>query len=273
MWYDTWLDTFRGGLETVRVHLPSIGVAVLLVLLGWVLARLGRRAGRSLVRRLLDRAASTSASLGRAVDGSGARATAPAIVGWFAFWLILLVFVAAAVETLGLPVMTDLLGRLATYAPNILAAGLVMLAGVITARIVRSAVLRAAEAGGIGQAPAVAAAAEGIVLLLAGVIALEQLGIDGRVLELTVAVVVGSLLAAVALAFGLGARSSVANLIAARYVARMVHVGQRVVIDENQGTVVELTPTAVVLDTGSSRVVVPAQRFHDTTTVILPEEN
>jgi small-conductance mechanosensitive channel len=271
MWYDTWRETISGGLNAVRDHLPAIGAAALLVFTGWVLALLSRRWSRRVSKRLLDRLGATSASINHAVESSGARVDIPGVVGGFVFWLVLLVFMAAAVETLGLPVMTDLLGKLVAYAPNLLAAILISLAGVIAARAARSAALRAAEAGGIAQARGIATIAEVVVIVLVVVIALEQLGVNGRVLELTVAITAGSALAAVALAFGLGARASVANLIASHYVARMVTVGQDLIIDDIRGTVIELTPTTVILKTDVGRVVVPAQRFHDTGTVTLIE--
>ena len=272
MWYDTWLETAMGGLGTVRGHLPTIGAAILLVLVGWGLAILSRRWSRRLTERLLDRLGATSSSIGKAVEGSGARGSTPGIVAGFVFWLVILAFLAAAVETLGLPVMTDLLGRIAAYGPNLLAAILIVLGGLIAARIVRSAAMRAAEAGGVTQARGVATAAEIVVIALVVVIALEQLGVNGRVLELTIAVTVGSALAAVALAFGLGARTSVANLIAAHYVTRLLTVGQSVEIDDNRGTVIQLTPTTVVLKTSEGRVVVPAQRFQETSTMIVLDE-
>jgi hypothetical protein len=272
MWYDTWLETTTAGLDAVGDHLPTIGAAVLLVLTGWVLALLSRRWSRKLTERLLDRLGATNASINRAVESSGVRLNTPGVVGGFVFWLVLLVFLAAAVETLGLPVMTDLLGKLVACAPNLLAAILISLAGIIAARAVRSAALRAAEAGGIAQARGISTVAEIVIIVLVVVIALEQLGVNGRVLELTVAITVGSALAAVALAFGLGARASVANLIAAHYVARMVTVGQDLMIDDIRGPVIELTPTTVVLKTDLRRVVVPAQRFHDTGSVTLVEE-
>jgi len=269
MWYDTWLETVIGGMGTVRDHLPTIGAAVLLVFTGWVLAVLSRRWSRRLSERLLDRLGATSSSIGRAVENSETRLNTPEIVARFVFWMVLLVFLAAAVETLGLPVMTDLLGRLVAYAPNFLVAVLMILGGLIAARIVRTAALRAAEAGAIAQARGIATVAEILVIVLVVVIALEQLGVNGRVLELTVAITIGSALAAAALAFGLGARASVANLIAAHYVARTLTVGQDLMIDDIRGTVIQLTPTAVVLKTDQGRVVVPAQRFHDTGTVVL----
>jgi len=272
MWYDAWLEAVFEAVEALRSHLPTIAAAVLLVLVGWVLAMLIRRWGRRLTERLFDRLSAASTPIGKAVEGSRARGNTPAIVGGFVFWIVLLVFLAAAVETLGLPVMTDLLGRLAAYAPNVLAAALIFLSGLVAARVIRSAVMRAAAAGGVSQAKGVATAAEITVIVLVLVIALEQLGVNARVLELTVAVTVGSGLAAVALAFGLGARTSVSNMIAARDVARRLSVGQRVLVDGITGTVIELTSTAVILKTAEGRAIVPARRFNESSTVILHEE-
>ena len=271
MWSDTWLETIHGVLDAVKGNLPTIGAATLLLLAGWLLALLSRRWSRKLTERLLERLGASSSFFSKAVEGGAAQLNTPRIVAGFVFWLVLLVFAAAAVETLGLPVMTDLLSRVVAYAPNFLAAILIMLGGLIGARIVRGASLRAAEAGGIAHARGIATVAEIVVIVLVAVIALEQLGVNGRVLELTVALTAGSSLAAVALAFGLGARASVANLIGAHYAARILMIGQELMIDDTRGTVIELTPTAVVLETDQGRVVVPAQRFHDANAVTLFE--
>ena len=268
MSYDVWLEALSAASETVRSHLPALAAAALLVLAGWLLALVGRRWARALSERLLVRLGTSTSAIGKAVESSAARGVTPRVIAGFVYWLIFLGFLAAAVEVLGLPVMTDLLGRLAAYAPNILAAILIALGGLITARVVRSAALRALEASGIAQALGIATIAEGLVVVLASVIALEQLGVNGRVLELMVAVTVGSGLAAVALSFGLGARSLVANLVAAHFVGRLVQVGQSLSINDVEGTVIELTPTAVVVKTAKGRVVVPAQHFQESCSVI-----
>ncbi len=80
---------------------------------------------------------------------------------------------------------------------------------------------------------------------------------------------VGSVLAAGGLAFALGARSAVANIVAARYVNQLCRPGQEVRIDEIRGTVVELTSTAVVIEMAEGRVIVPAARFHESSPVLI----
>jgi small-conductance mechanosensitive channel len=272
MWYGAILDALRDTLDTVREHLPAVAGALLLLLIGWGISWILGRIVRGFTERLLVRL-ERGGAVGDAIESSGGRTAAPKLIGGITFWIVLLLFVVAAVEVLGLPVMTDLLGRVAAYLPNLLVAAVIALGGVAGARIARAAVSRAAETAGLAQAGIIANAVHAVVLVMVMVIAVEQLGVRGRVFELTLAVTVGSTLAAAALAFGLGARASVANIIAARYVAQFCRVGQAVRIDDVEGTVVQLTPTAVVVETPEGRAVVPAGRFHETSSVLLAGES
>lgn len=271
MWYSAVFDTFRDIVEKVREHLPAVAFAALLLVLGWGVGRILARVARGFTERLLARLEGTAA-VGDAIESSGARTVGPRLVGGLVFWLVLTLFAVAAVEVLGLPIMTDLLGRVVSYLPNLIAALVIVLGGMVGARVARTAVVRAGAAAGIAQAGAIGSAVHAVILVMVLVIALEQLGVNGHVLELTLAVTVGSTLAAAALAFGLGARTSVANIIAARYVTDLYRVGQAIRIDEVEGTVVEHTPTAVIVETSEGRVVVPAGRFHETRCVLLSEE-
>lgn len=265
-------ESVRAGLASLQAYLPTLLTALALILAGWVLALLARRWSRTLAERLLAKLGGTSRAVGRAVEGSAAASGTPRLISVFVFWLTLLVFVAAAVETLGLPVMTDLLGRLAAYLPQVFAASLIVIGGLVLGRVVRAALQRTAETVGITQARALATIGESVVFVLAAVIALEQLGVNGRVLELTVAVIVGSALAAVALAFGLGARTSVSNLIASHYAMRALRIGQQLSIDGTRGTVIELNATSIVLETHEGRVLVPSRTFQERATLIVREE-
>jgi small-conductance mechanosensitive channel len=256
---------------SVRAALPTAGLALLLVVLGTVVALVVRWWVRRLAERLLDRLGSPSTVVGRAVDGAGLRFNTPGLIAAFAFWIVILGFVAAAVEVFGLPVVTDLLRQILVYAPRLLAALLLAVGGLIAARLVRAATLRAAESMGIAQARGLAAASEAMVIVLMSVIVLEQLGVNGRVLELVVAIVAASVLIAGSLAFALGARDVVTNMIASHYVSRFVRVGQDIEVDGVRGTVIEVTSVSVVVRTGSGTAVVPARCLLGTTPVLFPD--
>jgi hypothetical protein len=264
-----WLDTWESALAAIPAHLPVIFGALLLVVIGWIVARFLAFLGRTLSERAFHRLP-PGQTLANALDASGVRAVAPKLIGSFVFWLAFLLFVVAAMEVLGLPILTDLIGRLAAYLPNIIAAVTLIVVGFAAGRIARGAVAKGALLMHLEpQAAALAGIANAMILTVAGVMALEQLGIQGRVLELVLAVTLGSVLAAAGLAFALGARTAVANIVAARYVAQVCHVGQEIEIDGIRGSVVQLTSTAVIVESGEGRVIIPAARFHEGCPVLL----
>lgn len=266
MSFTNWLDVV---LAEIPEHSPAIIGAVLLLVVGLGIAKVLSVVFRSLAERVLSRLTMGQA-LASAFDTSGARAIAPRVVGSFTFWITLILFGVAAVEILGLPILTDLLGRLAAYLPNLVAAAALVIGGLAVARLARSAVSKATIVMRLEQqAEALAGLSYALVITIAVVMALEQLGLQGRVLELILAVTVGSVLAAGGLAFALGARSAVANIIAARYVTQLCRPGQEIRIDDIRGTVVDLTSTAVVIETTEGRVIVPAARFHESSPVLI----
>ncbi len=261
-----WLDAI---LHAVPEHIPAIVGALVLVAIGWVVAKLLAVVGKRLSGRLLNRL-----PLGpEQDDASGARgalSVLPAVIGSFVFWVVLILVVVAAVEILGLPILTDLFSRLAVYLPNIIAAVALVVGGFAVARIARGLVARGATVMRLeAQAEVLAGTAHALILAIAGVMALEQLGIQGRILELVLAVTLGSILAAGGLAFALGARSAVANIVAARYVAQVCRVGQEIEIEGIRGSIVQMTSTAVIVESKEGRVMVPAARFHDSLAVLL----
>lgn len=266
MSFKNWLDAV---VTAVPEHAPAVLGALLLLVVGWGVAKILSIILRTLSERLFSRLA-VGTAFSSALDASGARTIAPRVIASFVFWLTLVIFGMAAVEILGLPILTDLLGRLAAYLPNIVAAAALIIGGFAVARLARGAVSKATVMIRFEQqAEALAGLSYALVITIALVMALEQLGIQGRVLELILAVTVGSVLAAGGLAFALGAKSAVANIVAARYVTQLCRPGQEVRIDEIRGTVVELTSTAVVIETAEGKVIVPAARFHDGSPVLI----
>jgi len=98
---------------------------------------------------------------------------------------------------------------------------------------------------------------------LAATVAIDQLGIEITFLVVVAAIVLGATLGAVGLAFGLGARESVSNLLACHYLAKWYRVGHVVRVGEHEGRIVEILPSAVVLQTGDGRLYLPARQFAD----------
>lgn len=265
-----WLAGFRNAAENIGTFLPAILGAAILVLAGWLLGRflawLARRGAHGTIKRLGGRP-----ELRGALESSGAAAQVPGVMAGFVFWVVFVFFIAAAMETLGLPVVTASLSRIAYYLPNVLAALVILFVGVITGKLLGSAVTRATSSTGMALGPMIGATVRGTVILVAAVVAIEQVGIKADLLVIIVAVVVGSVLAGAGLAFGLGARTAVSNIIASHYVAQAYRVGQTVRVAGVEGRIVETTPTAIFVAAPEGRVMIPAKSFSEHTSVLVTD--
>ena len=118
-------------------------------------------------------------------------------------WLFTILFALNAADT---PASAGLVMRFVDYIPNIIAAGLVLLLGVVVSRVIsRSALLAAVNAQWPG-ARLIAGGVRVLVMTLAVVIALEQLHIGSLPLLVAFAIVFAGIVFALAIAFGLGGR-------------------------------------------------------------------
>jgi len=118
-------------------------------------------------------------------------------------WLFTVLFALNATDT---PASVEMVRRFVDYIPNLIAAGLVLLLGVVVSRMAsRSALLAAVNA----QWPAARLIAGGVrvlVMTLAVVIALEQLHIGSLPLLVAFAIVLAGNVFPLSIAFGLGPR-------------------------------------------------------------------
>jgi small-conductance mechanosensitive channel len=265
-----WLSALDNLTQTLRGLLPNVLAATALILFGLLLARLFGSWSRRLTAGALERLARSNTVQG-ALERTNMSSTIPKVVAAFVFWLVFLFFTATALEALGLPVVTDSLGRFVYYLPNVLAAALIVAAGMVVATVARGLTTTTAASAGVAFASALGRLAHGVILAIAIVIALDELGIDSGALIITLAVTSGSVLAGLGLAFGLGAHTSVSNIIASHYLAQAYTIGQTVKIGDVEGQVAERTPTALVIVTEAGRVMVPAKKFAEESSTLVGE--
>ena len=273
--YQSWTQALNQAMQLLvqktSGHVPNILGAIALLIGGWILARILRFACVRLIGGLdglLRRH-----GMERLLIRIGLARPASELIGSILYWLVLLVFFTAATEILGLPVVATWLGGVSTYLPRILVAILMLLGGFLAGSLARDAVASAAAAAGIAYSVLLGRVVYAAIVLVAVVTGIDQIGIESRFLTMTIAIVIGSLVGAAALAFGLGARTAVSNIIASHYLRQIYREGHTVRIGEAQGKISEITNTVVILENSNERLVVPAKEFSEKTSVLLRRES
>jgi hypothetical protein len=255
--------TATATVERLLAHLPNLLGALALLLLGWVLARLLRmvtRRGLTLLDSLIAR------RTGQAHWRIGHSAP---LVGTVVYWAVVLLFVTAATQTLGLQTFTDWLTQLLDYLPTLAAGLLIVAAGYVLSGFVAELVRATATGLAAPQRDALARMAQGTTLLMALLVGADQIGLKVTWIAIFAALLVASLIGGVTIAVSLGARSYVSNLIGAHYLRQAFCLGQHVRVAGHEGHIVDVTATSLVLETDSGRVVLPGHIFHDEAIVLI----
>jgi len=196
---ESWYDLVDGFVE----YAPRILVALLLIVVGMLLARFISKWFAKFVDVLENSAPvkKTTKSIGiRKLDIDG-------IVRIFTYWAILLVFFSAAVDVLGLRVLTDTFNALIGFVPSILAAALIAALSFVAASALYDVVLESAKKTGIKAYNFLAVATRIVVLVFGLTLAAAQLGLDLAVITNNITVVVAGIMLAFGIAFGLGGKN------------------------------------------------------------------
>ena len=136
------------------------------------------------------------------------------LVGTICYWLSLLVTFVVALNAVGLTVAADLLQKVVLFIPNIIAAVFILIVGMFAAVLVRNLVKVSAGNADITQANLMGNIAEVVVMVFTAAIALEQLQIGVRIIDLTISIILGAFGLGFALAFGLGCKDIVGKSVA-----------------------------------------------------------
>ena len=250
---------------------PAILEAMLYLVLGILLARLIRK----LVSRLLDNVdrivpyGAVKTHVKQFIQGHHVST----LLGGIAYWTVMVVVLAVVADTLGLVAASVWLEALAGYLPRLMGAVAIVIVGFIGSIVAREVIEMAAGSIGLDPGENLLRFVRFLIVAVAFLLAAGQLGVDVSIISGLLMVIAGGVLLSAALAFGLGARASVSNILASHYLRKSFSEGEYVEIAGHRGRIIQVTATAVVLESDEGRVVVPAGIFNEQITVSGQKQN
>ena len=210
---DVYLEPARAFLLEALALLPKAMVALLVVLAGWVLAKLVRFAVARALRAMNFHVVTERAGLDGFLRDGGVQSGTTGIMAQLFYWLVLLASLVAAFNYLGLIYLTDLLGRVVLFVPRIMIAFLILAFGAYFARFIGNAVAAYGRHIHIQDAGLLGRLAQYAILTFVVLIALDQMNIGGDIVRQSFLIVLAGIVFALALAFGLGGREWAAELL------------------------------------------------------------
>lgn len=214
---NTQIDLFLTSLQTfwgqIALFMPKLLAALLLLLAGWLLARILRAGVRRGLEALGFGRMAKKSGLEALIKQGGVDLSLAGIIAGATFWLVLLVVAVSAANSLGLDSLANLANKVILYLPKVVVAILILVFGTLFARVVNRMVFAWLNNAKFPGALSVSTGSEYAVQIFALFLALEQMEIGATLLTVAFTIVFGGLVLTLALAFGLGGRDWAADRI------------------------------------------------------------
>lgn len=235
------------------INLGSDFIAIAILVAGIILARLASAGAGALLGLLDRRAARLTTSDSSLVSPRLIKVTRSVV-----FWLVLVLAVSFALRQLGAGDIATLLAAVIGFVPQLLVGFTIVVAGHVLGLIARNVVAGMSEpltTESLGPR-----LLHWAIVIVAVVMGLQHIDVDitfiSQLLLIFVAIGGGGLM----LAFALGSRRHVANLLARRELARF-RVGDRIRVDGLEGEIIDIHDTGIEIATPEGTAIVPASRL------------
>jgi Conserved TM helix len=210
---DMVMDATREFLHQIAAFLPRLLLALFVLAVGWLFAKAVRFAVERALRAVNFTVLTERAGTDNFLRQAGMRGDTTALFGIVVFWLVILATLIIAFNGLGLTYITDLLGRVVLFTPKLLIAMLIVVFGSYCARFVGKAVNTYCVDAQIPDADMLGGIVRYVIMTLVVMIALSQVEIGGDIVQRTFLIILGGLMLALALAFGIGGKDWAASLL------------------------------------------------------------
>lgn len=210
---DVLLEPLRVFLTEVGLFLPRLALAVLVLVGGWMLAKLARFTVVKALRAINFPVLTERAGIDGFLRQGGIQSDTTALFGLITYWLVILAALIVAFNGLGLAYVTDLLGRVMLFVPRLIVALLILVFGSYFGRFLGNAVTTYCRNVGIRDAHLLGDLTHYAVVTFVVLIALDQMQVGGDIIRQSFLIILAGMVFALALAFGMGGRRWAARLL------------------------------------------------------------
>ena len=218
MMLETWSTVFLTSLEELGVgvvmFVPKILFAILIFIAGWVVGSILGRVVAQVIKSLRVDHGLRAVGVEDVVTRAGYHLDAGAFLGGLVKWFVIVVFLVASFEILGLNQVNQFLQQVVlSYLPNVIVAVLILLVASVVAETVKNVIAGAASAAGVHTAHLLGVVTKWSIWLFAILAALYQLGVATPFVQTLFTGIVVAISLALGLSFGLGGQQAAGKYI------------------------------------------------------------
>jgi Mechanosensitive ion channel/Conserved TM helix len=242
--------------------IPSLLIAITVILVAWLMARLISGAFEKVLKTVKFDHLAEKIKLTSFLDQTGIQMTPSAIIGRFIYWVFVLLIIASAAEKLNWTAVSYQIQQFFSYLPNLVTAILVFIVGSYLCSLVRDFVRSSSSSLGISTGRILSSVIYYVLFIMVVLTAMEQAKIDTKILSANLLIIIGAIMLSGAISYGIASRDVLANILAGFFNKRTFQKGMVIEIDGIRGTIVDTNNICVTLQVSENeRIVIPAHQL------------
>jgi hypothetical protein len=200
--------------DKLSSYVPSLVAAFIFILFGLFIARLVSSLLEQFLRRIKLDNYTSSVGINELLIRFGFGKSFSRMLSFIVYWALLLVFFVTAADILGLTAISEILRRfIIEFLPRMTAAIFIGFGGLMLARFMGDVVMKSAVANNLKGGSSLSKIVNFVIIVFTLIAAIEQLGIEMKMIRNGVNILFAALGLAFAIAVGLGAKDIAHDII------------------------------------------------------------
>lgn len=237
--------------------IPRIATALVIFIIGLIIAKIISKFFKKLLIKInIDQIGEKLNEIA-IVSKANLKIVFSTILSTVLYYTVVVFFLILAADILAMPAITNLVSQIFLLIPKLLVALVLLVIGILFSEIIRKVVYTALKSIGIPSANIIATFLFYFLFINFALSALKQAQINTEILSQNISILIGGIVLAFAIGYGLASKSVVANFLASFYSKGKINIGDRVTLDGVTGQIIEMDTTSISIQTENSIVVMP----------------
>jgi len=207
------IESSQQFLNEIALALPKIIGALLILLIGWIIAKLIKKAIIKLLQIVRLNVLSDKVGIEKFLKEGGVKLTVTDLIGSLFYWIIMLTVIMASLNSLQLTSARDLFNEIVLFIPNIIVAIIILLLGLYIAKFVSTVLSSSLKNMKDKSAEIIEKIAYYAIVVFTIFLVLGQLNIAQSIITNAFILIFGAICLAFGLAFGLGGKDYAAEIL------------------------------------------------------------
>lgn len=247
-------------LEITKIF-PNIIGALIVLIIGWIITKLVVKLIKKILKLAKANKLDDKLNDIEIIEGKKLNFDTIKVVSKVVKYLMYMIIFVTASDIMGLDIITDQISNLLSYLPQLFAAIVIFVIGLLFASFVKNSLKSLFESMDLSGGKMISQIIFFLMLTFIAITALNQAGIDTEIITNNINMIIAAFLLAFAIAFGLGAREVVGKLLHAFYARKTYEIGQSIKFKDEIYTVDAVENISVVLKNGNGKLIVPIKEL------------